>query len=189
MRIIESNDFIDRIFVDWRLPLRYRYDAYKGHVYRMFNFTCALLEGGQGALGAYGRSQDVEARVAIAACFHDVDFVFAGNADYLDPSREQADRWLKEHGHSDWSEEIGLMIVWHHKLTPYRDDHAELVESFRRADLIDLSLGLVRSGLPGGYIRDVKKRFPNAGFHGLLGKTLVPYALRHPLRPMPMMRR
>jgi hypothetical protein len=189
MRVIEENEWVERIFVDWRLPLGKNYDAYKGHVYRMMNFTCALIEGKESDLGAYGRPQDVEARIAIAGCFHDADFALEANGDYLEPSRERANAWLQEQGRSEWAEEIGLMIVWHHKLTPYKGEHAALVEPFRQADLIDLSLGLVPCGLPGSYIRDVKRRFPNAGFHALLAKNLVPYALKHPLKPMPMMRR
>lgn len=189
MRVIERNDLVERVFLPWRLPLRERCDAYKGHVYRVLNFTSALIHGQETRLSSYGPRHDVEERIAVAACFHDVAFVFDGNPDYLSPSREQAETWLQDHGRSEWIDVIGLMIENHHKLSPYRGPHEVLVEAFRRADLVDLSLGVVRAGLPLNYVATVKRRFPNAGFHRLLFKTLAPYMLRHPLHPLPMMRK
>lgn len=189
MHVIERNDTVERIFLPWRMPLRERYDAYKGHIYRVLNFTYALLGGENIKIGAYGPARDVEERIAIAACFHDAAFVFDRNADYLGPSRDQALAYLRDHGHPDWAPEIGLMIENHHKLSPYHGEHEHLVEPFRQADLIDLSLGAVPCGLPRSFIRKVKRDFPNAGFHALLFKTLAPYMLRHPLHPLPMMKR
>ena len=55
------------------------------------------------------------------------------------------------------------MIDEHHKLRRYADDRYPLVEVFRRGDLADFSLGLLKSGLPGGFVKDVKAAFPNAG--------------------------
>lgn len=57
------------------------------------------------------------------------------------------------------------MIEMHHKLTAYRGPHAPLVELFRLCDRIDLSWGLIRSGVSVSYIARVKQAFPNAGFH------------------------
>jgi len=42
----------------------------------------------------------------------------------------------------DWIPEIEAMIVDHHKVTPSRANQQWLVESFRRADWIDVSRGL-----------------------------------------------
>jgi hypothetical protein len=38
------------------------------------------------------------------------------------------------------------MIDQHHKLGPYRDD--PLVETLRKGDLVDFSLGILKCGLP-----------------------------------------
>ena len=188
-KLIELNDVVEQTFLPWRLALREDCDAYKGHVYRVLNFTCALLEGKTEGLAPYGEKREVEDRVAIAACFHDVGIWLDETPDYLEPSRAQAATWLEEHDRSAWRPEVDLMIDYHHKLTPYRGDHEILVETFRRADLVDVSLGTMGSGLPRDFIRSVKKQFPNAGFHMLLLRTFLPYMLTHPWKPLPMMRR
>jgi hypothetical protein len=40
------------------------------------------------------------------------------------------------------------MIAFHHRIRPYRGEHARLVEPFRRADWNDFTIGLVGSGIP-----------------------------------------
>jgi hypothetical protein len=41
-----------------------------------------------------------------------------------------------------------VVIAEHHRLTPYKGPHAHLAEPFHKADLIDVSQGLIRAGLP-----------------------------------------
>ena len=45
------------------------------------------------------------------------------------------------------------MIAFHHRVRPYRAEHARLVEPFRRADWNDFTMGVVRGGIP----RDLRK--------------------------------
>ena len=52
------------------------------------------------------------------------------------------------------------MIGQHHKLPPYRGNPEWLVEPFRKADWTDLSLGVLRFGMPAKNIKDVKKALP-----------------------------
>jgi hypothetical protein len=92
-----------------------------------------------------------EDKVAIAAAFHDL-CVFDG-LDYLEPSIGEAARYLRETGREEWDREVALMIAFHHRVRPYRGEHARLVEPFRRADWNDFTMGLVRSDIP----RDVRK--------------------------------
>ena len=80
------------------------------------------------------------------------------------------------------------MVEMHHKLTPYRGEHAAIVEAFRRADLVDVTFGLVRFGLPSAWIGEVQAAFAEAGFHARIARALGGWALRHPLRPLPMLR-
>ena len=189
MHLIEQNDQIERIFLPWRLPLGKAYDGYKGHVYRVLNFTCALLDCDDTDMHEYGKPQEVQDRIAIASCFHDVAIWLDKTMDYLDPSIAHAEAWLNERGLAQWSPEVSLMIKWHHKQTRYTGDHDCLVEAFRRADLVDVMLGARRFGIPGSFVRDVRRAFPNNGFHWTLAKGIVPYALKHPTKPMPMMKR
>ncbi|MNK78132.1 hypothetical protein D3C87_977510 [compost metagenome] len=85
-------------------------------------------------------------------------------------------------------DEVSALILEHHKVRPYRFANATTVEAFRRADLIDVSLGLVRFGLPRAYIKTVQSTFPDHGFHGMLMRQSVRQFLRSPLRPLPMFR-
>jgi len=187
--IIREHEVIERLFLPWRLSLGAAYDPYKGHVYRIMNYTCAYLESSQSELKEYGPRKEIEERIAIAAAFHDVGVWLDQTFDYLEPSKNRADEWLEERGKSAWQPEIDLMIDMHHKQTAYTGDHEILVEAFRRADLADLTLGIQKSGLDSFFIDEVKKAFPYKGFHWLLVKGVGRWALRHPLKPLPMMRK
>ena len=82
--------------------------------------------------------------------------------------------------------EVRLLIVEHHKLLPYKGPYASSVESYRSADLVDVSLGMVRFGMTRSYVKSVKKAFPNRGFHWRLVTLTVRQFLRSPFRPLPM---
>ena len=81
------------------------------------------------------------------------------------------------------------MIRMHHKISPYRGKYANLVEAVRKADWIDVSLGLFKFGLPARWLRELHQRLPLYTFYP---RTLFPliarYMLRHPLRPLPNFR-
>jgi len=150
------------------------YSGYRGHVYRVLNFAQALLPDGD----------DRDDKLAIAAAFHDID-AFSG-LDYLAPSIRTQDAWLERTGRQAWAPELAVVIAEHHRLTPYRGSHAHLAEGFRRADLVDVSQGLIRSGLSREYVRVVR----NACDVGPFFTRVVPRGvarnlLRHPLDPMP----
>jgi hypothetical protein len=66
-------------------------------------------------------------------------------------------------------------IELHHELRPQWERGAE-VELLRRADLVEVSAGLVRFGLRGGWLRGLFRAVPRAGFYPeiarLLGRAL-----------------
>jgi hypothetical protein len=67
--------------------------------------------------------------------------------------------------------------------------HAPLVEAFRRADLVDVSQGVVRGGLPRPYVREVRAAFDVGNFF----TKVVPLAVAkrlvtRPWDPMPHLR-
>ena len=80
------------------------------------------------------------------------------------------------------------MILNHHKVTRYRNNAGPLVEAFRKADWVDVSLGALRFGLPASIVSDVRAAFPNAGFHRRLAELTFAQMRREPLRPLPMFR-
>jgi hypothetical protein len=125
------------------------YDAYKAHVYRVVNFARALTPD----------QPDRDDKLAIAVAFHDL--AAFETLDYLAPSIQAQDAWLERTGRQEWSDELALMVAEHHRLTRYGSPrpHASLVEAVRRADLVDVSQGLIRFGLPGSFVKDVRGSF------------------------------
>lgn len=151
---------------------------YRNHVYRVF-LNCLLLD----------CDPEHEEKYAVAAVFHDIGIWTDNTIDYLPPSIDQARLFLLEKGMDNWIEEITLMILWHHKVTAYIGPFLETVDNFRKADWIDVSLGLLRFGLDRDHIEDIREGLPNRGFHWFLTKRVLKNWVRHPLRPLPMFRR
>jgi hypothetical protein len=130
------------------------YDAYKAHVYRVVNFARALTSDGP----------DRDDKLAIAAAFHDL--AAFDTLDYLVPSIEAQDAWLQQTGREAWSDELALVVAEHHRLSGYGPTrpYASLVEALRRADLIDVSQGLIRFGIPKSYVKEVRAAFDASVF-------------------------
>jgi hypothetical protein len=85
--------------------------------------------------------------------------------------------------------DVASVIRNHHVLRRIRSgSNVETVESFRLADRVDVSRGWLAAGLDRGFLREVVAAFPYAGFHGVLVATAWRWVLKHPLRPLPMLR-
>ena len=153
------------------------FEGYRNHAHRVYNFACSLSPPG-------GEASD---KLAIAAAFHDL-YAFDG-LDYLEPSIEDAGRYLRGTGREAWDRDVALTIAFHHRVRPYRGEAAELVEPFRRADWNDFTMGLVRGGIPRELRRAADAEFPVGDF---VPKAVTQLALswvpRHPLRPAPVFR-
>jgi hypothetical protein len=154
------------------------YWGYRNHVYRMVNFCFAL----------YDCDSEAREKVIIAGCFHDLGIWTGNTFDYLSPSMALAKAYLQQNRLDRWIDEIELMIAMHHKLTRFRDTRYPLVEVFRKGDLVDFSLGIVKCGLPGTFVRSVKRRFPNAGFHKRLVQLELGWVSHHPANPLPVVK-
>lgn len=81
------------------------------------------------------------------------------------------------------------MIYWRHKVRKYQGTHKELAENFRKADWIDVSLGLLSFGFDRQKINETRKSFPSLAFHIFLVKAILKNIFIHPLRPLPMFRK
>ena len=152
--------------------------AYRNHTYRVINFCSALSTDDPVALE----------KMAIAAAFHDLGIWTDKTFDYLPPSERLARAYLARNGKGEWASEISAMIHEHHKITRYMSDPNWLVEAFRKADLVDVSRGIIAFGLPRKFVREVLSTFPNAGFHKRLIQLSFQRFLSHPLSPLPMYR-
>ena len=167
--------------------------AYRNHVYRVLNLCLAIV----------GDSRVELEKIAVAAVFHDLGIWTNHTFDYIAPSVTLAREHLAARGMADWIPEIEAMIVDHHKITPSRAhphpstiargalsgvEGQSLVESFRRADWIDVSRGLRRFGLPRKFIAAVAATWPSAGFHRRLVELTIDRFFKHPLTPLPMVK-
>lgn len=159
------------IGADWR--------GYRHHVYRV-----AALASVFGPV-----TPEITDKLAIAAAFHDLGIWTAGTFDYLDPSMALAAEWLAATGRAAWTDELLAMIQEHHRIRPIRTgDPTGLVERFRKADWVDVTMGALTFGLRRGYWRELTAAWPTAGFHRGLVRLTLARMREHPLSPLPMLR-
>jgi len=182
--VITDHVEIEALLEPWRSALGRDYRAYRGHVYRVFNFSRVLC----------GMEPETDSKLAVAAVFHDIGIWSDSTMDYLGPSAAWASRHLADAERTAWQPEIARMIEYHHRIRPYRgvgagaDANDECVEAFRRADLTDLSAGLVAGSIDRDFVARVRRELPGAGFHRRVLQLGLRWLVRHPLHPLPMMR-
>jgi len=178
MTIEATIPVLEQILGQWDKQLGEDRTAYKNHVYRMVHFCFAL----------HDCNEEERNKIVIAGCFHDLGIWSDGTIDYLPPSVLRAREYLKANGLEAWTAEIELMIDMHHKLRKYADARYPLAEVFRKADLVDVSMGLVKFGVPASTVKSVKAQFPNAGFHKKLMRLAGGWFARHPVSPPPFLK-
>jgi len=176
--MIYANDTIETSMKWFKPAIGKDETKYKNHVYRVF-LNCLLMD----------EDKNNEEKYAIAAVFHDIGIWTDHTIDYLDPSIKQAKHYLIETNRQEWIAEINSMIFWHHKTKKYKGHHTQTTETFRKADWMDVSLGLLTYGNDKKRIRSNRKTYPNAGFHWFLFKKIFSNFFRHPLNPLPMFKK
>jgi hypothetical protein len=152
--------------------------AYRNHVYRVVNLCLAIAE----------RNPSELEKLAVAAVFHDLGIWTNRTLDYIAPSVALAREHLMRRRRAEWIPEIEATIVNHHKVTASATAELSLVESFRRADWIDVTYGLRSFGLLRSVITAILAEWPDAGFHRRLIQLEINRLWRHPLSPIPMVR-
>lgn len=178
LALIDRHPIIDDVLVTWQSALGSADRAYGGHAYRVFNVARRIL-------GSDG-SDDA---LAVASAFHDIGIWTDGTFDYLAPSAARARDYLRENHPTIGDDVVDALIANHHRLRRVtRGESPAAVDAFRRADLVDVSRGLIRGGVERAFLRELVAAFPHAGFHGLLVRTALSWWVRHPLRPFPMLR-
>jgi hypothetical protein len=175
-QVVETHETIDQLLQKWQPDLGKDYLAYRNHVYRVFNFSSGLA----------GATDEEKEKLAIVAAFHDVGIWLDNTFDYLEPSSKRAMSYLAQIGREEWSESVHHMIDQHHKIRPWRGSEQNLVESFRKADWLDVCLFALPSGLDRVYMAEVLRRFPRQGFHRRLVSLTLGWARKHPFNPLPI---
>jgi hypothetical protein len=170
--IVTTNAVVDGVLDAFRERLGGDAVRYRNHVYRGLNYQRMLL-----------RLDTIPDEIALAWALHDIG-IWTSSWDYIPPSLHQVDELAPKYGIGD-VDRVRQMVELHHKLRPSQD---EWVETFRVADRIDVTKGLLRKALTRSEIEDVVLTFPYDGFHGLLIRTAARWTTTHPLRPLPMLR-
>jgi hypothetical protein len=176
--LLTANATIDGVLSAHRTVLGADFTPYCNHVYRVLHLASWFAPNDGEAAG----------KLAVAAAFHDLGIWTDGTFDYLEPSIRRAAAYLADRDRTAWTPEISAMIREHHKISPYRDPAFPLVEPFRRADWIDVTLGWRRCGVPRAFVRKLYAAWPGAGFHRRLVQLSLLRARTNPLTPLPMVR-
>ncbi|WP_433661538.1 HD family phosphohydrolase [Nocardia sp. CA-128927] len=180
MSELMTSGLIDEILAehreDWSCGDDEGWAGYRNHAQRVFLFARELTAPGV----------EVDERIAIAAAFHDIAAL--RTVDYLDLDLEPMRAWLAAYGRPEWYREIALAMTLHHRIRPYRGEAAWLVEGIRRADWIECSAGLLRSGLSRDLVRRTQRALPMRKFAIDSGIKIVRHALTHPGNPLPFWR-
>jgi hypothetical protein len=170
--VVAEHPIVDTVLNRHRNALGDDLSAYRNHVYRCLTYHQLLL------------GFSIPDAAALAWATHDLGIWTAGTLDYLAPSADLAAAYADEFGIAD-VDQLRALVTEHHRLRPLDD---RVTETFRQADLIDVSHGVLRHGIGRAAIRAAVNTLPYNGFHLFLAKGLTGYAVRHPLRPLPMMR-
>lgn len=169
---------LDELFAPWLPALGRDARPYRNHVERLLAICTKINQ-------PLVDSELTAFRVA--AVFHDLGIWSDGTFDYLPPSRKRATEWLQANGLGDKAGLVEALIENHHKIRS-AGSASDAVEIFRRADWMDVTLGLVNFGLPREAYRAILRQHPDAGFHKRLLELGGKQMLTKPWQPMPMMR-
>jgi hypothetical protein len=172
VEVVTAHPIVDAVLDRYRDALGDDGSAYRNHVYRCITYHQLLL------------GFSISDVAALAWATHDLGIWTASTFDYLAPSADLAAASADEFGITD-VDQLRALITEHHRLRPTDD---RVTETFRRADLVDVSHGLLHNRIARSAVRAAVAPLPYCGFHALLVKGLAGYAARHPLRPLPMMR-
>ncbi|MEV6426560.1 hypothetical protein [Nocardia sp. NPDC051463] len=172
MKVRTSHPIVDAVLDRHCRKLGDALPVYRNHVLRSLNYQQLLL------------GEPVPDTAALAWAAHDLGIWTAGTFDYLKPSADLVTEHAAEFGIDDL-DSARRMVLDHHRL---RRNDDRLTETFRIADRIDASGGLLRRPVTRADVKAVVAQLPYLGFHQFLARRVITYALTHPTRPLPMVR-
>lgn len=173
-----TNSIINQVLEKNASYLGKQYDTYRNHVYRVF-LLCQQLDDDEVNIEKY----------AIASVFHDLGIWTHKSFDYLDPYIQLARDYLGRVGQEEWADEISIMIDMHHKRSRYIGEYETTVETFRRADWIDVTKGRKSYKVERKEIAKINDTYPNLGFHRFLVVETIKNLFKSPLNPLPMFKK
>lgn len=175
--ITYNEPVIEQVLEHYSEHLGDDFKKYRNHVYRVFHYALYIVRKSE------HMNSKVRGQIAYAAAFHDIGIWTDKTFDYLKPSIFAMQEYLQN---SPDTKIIAGMIFWHHKTSAYVGKYQLLIESFRRADWIDVTKGMKSFGVPKQLMEEVTDVFPYLNFHITLMKKSFQHVLRHPFKPFPM---
>lgn len=136
------------------------YERYHGHVYRVLNIALTFLKDNP-------KVQKYRETIEIALVFHDIALWTTRDLSYVVPSEAQARKAVTDLS-DDKAQLMSDIILYHHKITPFKGENADIVNAVIKADLADFSLGMIRQGFDRDDMAKLRKEIPDTGFHNTL---------------------
>ncbi len=152
----EVLEVADALFERYQAEFGPSLAGYRGHVCRVIELAAKQVPLDSSSATLLG----------IAAFFHDAGIWMDGTFDYLPSSIERATHHLRDISHDQPADAdlVRAIIHEHHRQRRAIHDNP-LVEAFRRADLTDVSLGIVTCpNTSRAAYRSLLKRYPSHGF-------------------------
>jgi len=172
VKAVTEHPIVEAVLERHRDKLGQQMLTYRNHVYRCITYQQLLV------------GDAIPDFATLAWATHDLGIWTAGTFDYLGASADLASLHANEFGIND-VHQARRLITEHHRLRPADDP---MTDTFRRADLVDVSRGLIAREIGRSQVQAVVEQLPYIGFHAFLARGLTSYAVRHPLRPLPMLR-
>jgi hypothetical protein len=172
-----AHQVADELFERHRATFGTELPVYRGHVHRVIGLVGLQLE----------VPDELAAALGLATFFHDAGLWFDGTWDYLPPSIRRATAALgpTERGHAGL---VAAIIDEHHRIRHARHGNP-LVEAVRRADLTDITAGLVPApGVSRADYRGLVAEYPAHGFRPMLLRAFGRGLRESPLHPAPMIK-
>lgn len=156
---------VEELLVRYKNVIGKDFYGYRNHVYRTITYAMHFLN----------NEPKFEQLVETAFVYHDIGLWTDHELAYLEPSEAVA---LADNEKYEWGLDADALrgaIHWHHKISPYKGPHQQVIEACRKADWIDASKGFLRKGLSKTTIKEVEAAFPNLGFHDTLLRLAKEY--------------
>lgn len=168
---------VDALFERHRTVFNADFDTYRGHVQRVLGLTALQVP----------LTPELVEPVCIAAFYHDAGIWFDHTGDYLPISAQRAGAALEHADCGEYAALVTAMIDEHHRLRRAHHPHP-LVEAMRRSDPADIFRMVMPPGVDRRDYLLLRRRYPSAGLHAMLGRAFLRGLRESPGKPLPMVK-
>jgi hypothetical protein len=160
-----SSPHLEKVLRNYEELIGADYEGYRNHIYRVLTYSLHFLDGDKTQDGKVLKYLPL---IEAALVYHDIGLWTDRRLSYLEPSSFRAKQEFEGMYSETELELLHNIIYWHHKVTPFVGENAEIVNAVRKADWIDATFGAVNHGMPRHHINAVNAALAEAGFHNML---------------------